>query len=229
MKTPTLVLFGGTGFLGKVVQDYFEARGWKLIIVTRQDLRSSTSLRRQVVRWDGRNVDPTWAELLEGADVVLNLAGRTVNCRYNRKNREAIMLSRTESTRAVGEAIARCKTPPALWLNASTATIYQHTFGPPHDEQGAIKAEAEAKDAFSVDVAQAWEAAARESCPAGTRLVLLRLAMVLGEASNSVFPTLRRLAKLGLGGKMGHGHQFVSWIHELDFCRALEWIWSIKT
>jgi uncharacterized protein len=161
---------------------------------------------------------------LDGAEAVINLTGRTVNCRYNAKNRREIMDSRVNSTRAIGEAIAKCAQPPRVWLNASTATIYKHTFGPAHDENGEIGATCEAQDEFSIEVARAWERTLDEARTPGTRKVALRAAMVLGTGENSVFPMLRRLTCLGLGGRMGNGKQYVSWIHERDFCRAVEWI-----
>ena len=155
---------------------------------------------------------------------MINLTGRSVNCRYNARHRQEILNSRVESTRVLGEAISRCAQAPEVWLNASTATVYRHTFGDPWDETGETEATAEAKDRFSVEVAWAWERALKEAATPRTRKVVLRMAMVLGFGINSVFPTLTRLARLGLGGRMGNGRQFVSWIHETDYCRAIEWL-----
>jgi uncharacterized protein (TIGR01777 family) len=152
------------------------------------------------------------------------LTGRSVNCRYTTRNRREILDSRVDSTRIIGEAIRRCSQPPQVWLNASTATIYRHTFGEAWDEAGEIAATPEAKDQFSVDVAQAWEDEFAKAPTAKTRKVTLRMAMVLGLGRNSVFPALRRLTTFGLGGKMASGQQFVSWIHEMDYCRAIEWL-----
>lgn len=135
-----------------------------------------------------------------------------------------MMDSRIKSTRVVGEAIARCQSPPPVWLNCSTATIYKHSLDRAMDETGGeIGASPEAKDAFSIEVATAWEQALSEARVPGTRKVALRTAMVLSNAG-SVFRVLRRLVRFGLGGKMASGQQYVSWIHELDFCRAIEWI-----
>jgi uncharacterized protein (TIGR01777 family) len=128
------------------------------------------------------------------------------------------------STRVLGQAIGRCAKPPQVWLNASTATVYRHTFGNPWDEKGETEATTEAKDRFSVEVAWAWEQALNEAQTPQTRKVAMRMAMVLGTGKNSVFPVLRRLVRVGLGGRMGSGQQFVSWIHEADFCRAVEWL-----
>jgi uncharacterized protein (TIGR01777 family) len=175
------------------------------------------------VAWDGCTPGP-WKSELEGAVAVVNLCGKSVNCRYNARNRREIMESRVNSTRVLGQAIAACEETPRVWLNASTATVYKHTFGPAWDESGQTEATAEAKDRFSVEVAWAWERAFNEAATPHTRKVAMRMAMVLGRGRNSVFPVLRRLVRLGLGGRMGDGRQFVSWIHERDFCRAVEWL-----
>jgi len=147
-----------------------------------------------------------------------------VNCRYHSRNRKLMVESRLDSTRVLGEAIARCANPPPVWLNSSTATIYKHTFGPAWDEAGEIGGCAEAKDIFSVHIATEWERVFNEANLTRTRKVALRSAMVLGQAKNSVLPNLLRLGRLGLGGSLAGGRQFVSWIHEEDFCRAVEWI-----
>jgi uncharacterized protein len=181
--------------------------------------------RARTVAWDGETLGP-WAKELEGAAAVINLAGRSVDCRYNLRNRRLIMDSRVNSTRVLGEAIANCKSPPPVWLNSSTATIYKHSLRRAMDEAtGQIGATPEAKDAFSVDVASGWEGAFNEARVPGTRKVALRTAMVLSD-TGSVFRVLRQLVRFGLGGRMGSGSQYVSWIHELDFCRAIEWIMS---
>jgi hypothetical protein len=174
--------------------------------------------------WDGKSLGE-WAKLVDGADVVVNLAGRSVNCRYHARNRRLILESRVNSTRVLGEAIAQCAQPPRVWLNASTATIYKHSIDRPMDEAtGEIGATPEANDAFSVEVARAWEQALNQARTPDTRKVALRTAMVLGNGRNSVLPVLRLFARFGLGGKMASGRQFVSWIHEVDFCRAIEWL-----
>jgi len=147
-----------------------------------------------------------------------------VNCRYTASNRKEILESRVNSTRVIGQAIGQCANPPPVWLNASTATVYRHTFGEPWDEAGAMDSIAEAKDAFSVEVAKAWEQALDEAKTPRTRKIAMRMAMVLGLGKNSVFPVLRRLVRLGLGGKMGDGGQYVSWMHVADYCRAVEWL-----
>ena len=215
-----IVLAGGTGFLGRSLSTYLTARGYQAVILTRSP--KTTNGIREIV-WDGRT-SGDWADELEGAVAVINLAGRSVNCRYHQRNRRLIMESRVNSTRIIGEVVAKCKMPPPVWLNASTATIYKHTFGPPWNESGEIGGTREAKDEFSVEVATAWERTLNEAQTPLTRKVAMRTALVLGLDKNSVFPVLRRLTRLGLGGKVGNGGQFVSWIHQTDYCRAVEWL-----
>ncbi len=219
--TKRIILAGGSGFLGRILEAHFAGTGWEVVILTRSPHQTNGAGKQ--VAWDARTPD-TWETELDGATAVINLTGKSVNCRYTARNRREILDSRVNSTRILGEAIGRCRRSPQVWLNASTATIYRHTFGDPWDENGEIGAVREAKDAFSVEVATAWERTLGEARTPGTRKIALRMAMVLGAGSNSVFPVLRRLVRLGLGGKMGNGRQFVSWMHEADFCRAVEWL-----
>jgi len=221
MNKKRIILAGGSGFLGRALAAHFVKADWDVLILSRFP-NQSTDIARSVA-WDGRG-DGEWERALDGATAVVNLSGKSVDCRYNHRNRREIMDSRVNSTRALGAAIGRCANPPPVWLNASTATIYTHTFGHAWDEAGETAAAPEAKDAFSVDVAKAWERTFDEARTPRTRKVAMRMAMVLGHGKNSVFPTLRRLVRLGLGGKMSSGQQFVSWIHELDYCRAVEWL-----
>lgn len=217
-----IILAGGSGFLGSELAKHFKALGWEVVVLTRSSKPRPNGVREVV--WDSKSLGD-WAREVNGAAAIVNLTGRSVDCRYNAKNRRDIMDSRVNSTRVVGEAIAQCNTPPRVWLNSSTATLYTHTFGKPHDESSQdMDSAVDAKDAFSVEVAQAWERTLNEANTPKTRKVALRTSMVLGLGRNSVFPVLRRLTKFGLGGRQGSGNQFVSWIHVADFCRAIEWI-----
>ena len=216
-----IILAGGSGFLGRALADHFLNAHWDVVILTRSPHQTGGAGRQ--VAWDARTLS-SWQRELEGATAVVNLTGRSVNCRYNARNRKEILDSRVNSTRVLGEAIGRCVQPPQVWLNASTATLYRHTFDRPWDESGEVEAEEEAKDAFSVDVGRAWERTLEEAQTPRTRKVALRMAMVFGMGKNSVFPVLCRLVRLGLGGQMGNGRQFVSWIHEVDYWRAVEWL-----
>lgn len=220
MKPLKLILAGGSGFLGGLLTRYFCDRGWDVVILTR-----GNTVQGLFLNWDGRAIGE-WSAKIDGADVVINLAGRSVNCRYHARNRKLMMDSRVNSTRVIGQAIAYCEKPPPVWFNLSTATIYKHTFGHVWDETGEIGAHPAAKDAFSIEVAEAWERTFDHARVPNTRKVALRSAMVfgLGNHTNNVFRVLRRLVRCGLGGRMGSGRQWVSWIHERDFCRAIEFL-----
>jgi uncharacterized protein len=217
-----LVLPGGSGFLGRILARWFASRGWDVVVLTRGRMARENQIR--FVHWGGRTLGD-WASELDGATAVVNLAGRSVNCRYTRRNRELMMNSRVDSTRVLGEAIAQCGRPPRVWLNSSTATIYKHSLDKPMIETtGEIGATPEARDAFSVAIAQAWEKAFFDAATPHTRKVALRAAMVFGADADSVFGVLRNLTRRRLGGPMGTGRQSVSWIHERDFCRSVEWL-----
>jgi len=221
MKTRRIILAGGSGFLGRILRGHFVRQGCEVVVLTRSPGEENSHGRECF--WDGLTPGE-WTRELAGADVLINLAGRSVDCRYHARNRKQMMDSRVDSTSVLGEAIARCANPPMVWLNSSTATIYKHTFGPAWDENGEIGGMPEAKDEFSVEVAKAWEREFNAAPTPRTRKVALRSAMVFGHGANSVFPVLCRLARFGLGGRMGTGRQYVSWIHEADLCRAIDWL-----
>lgn len=214
------MLAGGSGFLGNALAERFVARGDEVIVLTRSPRERADGAKE--ISWDAKSPGD-WTKFVDGADSVINLAGKSVDCRYTEKNRQLIIASRVDSTRVLGEAIAQCKSPPRVWLNSSSATIYKHTFDTPMDESGETGATPEAKDEFSVEVIRQWERALDEAQTPDTRKIAMRITLVFGK-SGGVFPVLRRLARFGLGGKMGGGRQFVSWIHVEDFCRAVEWL-----
>jgi uncharacterized protein len=220
-NTRRIVIAGGSGFLGQALATHFVHGQWDVVVLTRTP--AQTGLTGRQVGWDGRTAGD-WVNEVNGSAAVINLTGKSVNCRYNAQNRREILASRVDSTRVLGGTIGECAQPPQVWLNASTATVYRHTFGAPWDESGETEASAEAKDRFSVEVAWAWEGALNEASTPRTRKVAMRMAMVLGVGKNSVFPVLRRLTRFGLGGQMSSGRQFVSWIHATDYCRAVEWL-----
>lgn len=212
---PKVVLAGGSGCLGRLLRRHLVQQGFEVVVLSRNALGG-------VAKWDGETAG-AWVTELDGAEAVINLAGRSVDCRYTAANRRRIIDSRVKSTRVLGEAIIRCARPPGVWLNSSTATIYRHTFGPAWDETGEIGAAPEANDAFSVEVATAWESEFGKAVTPRTRKVALRTAMVLSR-DGGVFPVMDRLVRCGLGGAMAGGRQFMSWIHGHDFCRAVEWL-----
>src|SRR3989440_1583346 len=220
--TGRIVLAGGTGFIGTFLRQRLAADGYEVVLLTRSPIRNGGEIRQ--IPWDGQNLGD-WRIELEVSHALINLSGRSVNCRYNEKNRREILESRVETTRILGEAVARAVSPPPVWLNASTATIYKHTFDRLMDEAtGEIGATPEAKDAFSIEVACAWEQTLNEARTPATRKVALRTAMVFAASEGGVYRTLRSLTRWGLGGSIAGGHQFISWIHEEDFCRAVEWL-----
>lgn len=216
-----IVLAGGAGFLGQALARWFEPR-YDVVVLTRRP-KAFAGLGR-AVNWDGRALGP-WVAELDGALALVNLAGRSVNCRYHARNRALMMNSRIDSTRVLGRAVAACNEPPRAWLNSSTATIYKHSFDRPMDEaSGVIAGTPEVKDEFSVEIAQAWERVFDDASAPQTRKVALRTAMVFSNTPGTVYRVLRRLVRLALGGAMGDGRQYVSWLHEVDFCRAVEWL-----
>ena len=219
MKT---VIPGGTGQIGRILARAFARDGHEIVALSR---RPEPVESCRVVVWDARS-DGDWAREIDGADVVVNLAGRSVDCRYTPTNRRAIVDSRVESTAALARAIRRAARPPRVWLQSSTATIYAHRFDAPNDEATGIIGGDEPGVPetwrFSIDVARRWEAAIAAAGPLpATRVVLLRSAMVMSPDRGGVFDVLLGLVRRGLGGSAGSGRQYVSWIHEVDFVRAL--------
>lgn len=218
-----IVIPGGTGQVGTLLARAFVADGNEVVVFSRNTGKAPW----RIVRWDAETVSD-WAAELDGADAVINLAGRSVNCRYNPENRRLIMESRMNSTRAVGQAIAKAARAPRVWLQASTATIYAHRYDAPNDEATGILggSEENAPDTwrFSIDVAKSWEQAANEAIVPRTRKVLLRSAMIMSPDHGGIFDVLLGLVRRGLGGTSGDGRQYVSWIHDQDFIRAIYWL-----
>jgi len=218
-----VILPGGTGQVGTVLARAFHQRGDEVVVLSRKP----QSAPWRVVTWDAATIGE-WTSEFEGADVVINLAGRSVNCRYNAKNRKLITESRVNSTRVVGRAIAQSSRPPGVWLQMSTATIYGHRYDAANDETTGIigGSEPDAPDTwrFSIDVVTSWERATNEAITRNTRKVLLRSAMVMSPDRGGVFDTLLKLVRFGLGGQAGDGKQYISWIHDEDFVRSVLWI-----
>ncbi|GGX28981.1 TIGR01777 family oxidoreductase [Streptomyces lomondensis] len=216
-----IVIPGGTGQVGTVLKRALSAAGHDVVVLSRRPGRQGE------VHWDGATPGP-WTKEIDGSDVVVNLAGRSVNCRYTPANLREMMDSRVHSARAVGEAIATTARPPRVWLQMSTATVYAHRFDAPHDEATGVIGGAEPDVpgywAYSVDIAKAWERAQEEADTPHTRKVALRAAMVMSPDRGGVFDVLLRLARLGLGGPVAGGAQYVSWIHDQDFVRAVEFL-----
>jgi uncharacterized protein len=217
-----IIIPGGSGQVGTILARAFHKDGHEVVVLSRHAQRAPW----RVLSWDGETLGP-WTAELGGADVVINLAGRSVNCRYHAKNRKQMMDSRIKSTRVVGEAIARAAHPPRVWLQAGTATIYAHRYDAPNDETSGIvgsRPDEPSSWRFSIEVATAWERTFNEISTPHTRKVIMRSAMTMSPDAGGVFDTLLRLTRWGLGGRVGDGSQYVSWIHDRDFVRAIYWL-----
>ncbi len=218
-----IIIPGGSGQVGTILARSFHSNGHEVVVLS----RSVEKAPWRVLYWDAETIGD-WASEFENADVVINLAGRSVNCRYNEENRRQIMDSRVNSTKIVGEAISKCKNPPKVWLQSSTATIYAHRFDVANDDVTGIigGGEIDAPDTwkFSIEVAKAWEEAANDANTPNTRKVLLRSAMTMSPDRDGIFDVMLGLVKKGLGGTAGDGKQYISWIHEADFIRAIYWL-----
>ena len=230
MKNKKIILAGGTGFMGQEMTKYF-GRENRIIILTRQvsektnrnDYNSLSAKDLEnvtYIKWDGK-IAGNWANEMNEADLIINLAGKSVNCRYNEKNKKEIFDSRTDAVNAIGEAINICDRPPSLWINASSATIYRHAMDRPQDEYTG-----EFHDDFSVQVCKRWEKTFYDQQTLQTRKVALRMAITLGPGG--ILIPYFNLLKSGLGGKQASGKQMYSWVHIEDTCRMIEWIYDHK-
>jgi uncharacterized protein (TIGR01777 family) len=217
-----IVIPGGTGQVGSLLSRALQAEGHDVVVLSRSGVSDA-----RVQPWDGRTLG-LWVSEIDGADVVVNLAGRSVNCRYTPANLEQMMSSRVDSTRAVGMAIEKAKRPPRIWLQMSTATIYAHRLDAPNDEAtGLIGGDEPGAPAYwrtSIDIAMAWERTQQEANTPRTRKVALRTAMVMSADRGGIFDVLLGLVRARLGGTISGGQQFVSWIHGRDFVRAVEFL-----
>lgn len=216
---PKIVVAGGNGFLGKHLIAHFEKLGYRIVTIGRQSTKAPNH-----VQWDALTLG-TWTAALEGAVALINMAGRTVDCRYTEANKREIIASRTDSTHILGEAIAACQNPPQVRINSSTATIYTHTTG---EQPANTEASGLLGSDFSAGVARAWEAALWEVELPKTRRVALRTSIVLG-TDGGAFLVMTKLAKRGLCTPQGNGNQWISWLHIEDFCRAVEFLLTVTT
>lgn len=216
-----IVLAGGTGFLGKALQQFYCDKATEIIVLSRSvntlvQRKSSCSSVRHAYWPNKLNADHSWMQELEGAEMVVNLAGKNVNCRYTPENKKEILESRVQATDAIAEAIRQCTVKPKLWINLSSATVYRHAEDRPQNEFTG-----EIGEGFSEDVVRAWEKSFAQEV-GDVRKVTARLGIVLGKG-DGVIPRFKNLVRFGLGGKQGSGNQRVNWIHEDDFVHIIEW------
>ncbi|KMQ64559.1 NAD-dependent epimerase [Chryseobacterium angstadtii] len=206
-----IIIAGGTGFLGESLEKYFEGKGDQVYILTRKPKRDND------IYWDAHTLGE-WKNSIDGAHILINLTGKSVDCRYTEKNKKEIYASRIRSTQILQQAVDQCIVKPKIWLNAASATIYIHSETHMNTEKNGIIG-----DDFSMNICKSWEKEFFNGNDEEVRKVALRTSIVLGN-NGGAFPKLRMITKLGLGGKQGRGSQKVSWIHIDDFCRAVEWI-----
>ncbi|MGI9580277.1 TIGR01777 family oxidoreductase [Chryseobacterium sp. RRHN12] len=206
-----IIIAGGSGFLGENLEKYFAEKGYQVYILTRNPKRNNE------IYWDARTIGE-WKNSLEKADVLVNLTGKSVDCRYHEKNKHEIYSSRIDSTRILQKAVDQCSEKPKIWLNASSATIYVHSEKHLNTEENGVIG-----DDFSMNICKSWEKEFFSVKNSEIRKVALRTSIVLGN-NGGAFPKLKMITKLGLGGKQGRGNQMVSWIHIEDFCKAVNWI-----
>jgi uncharacterized protein (TIGR01777 family) len=218
-----IVIPGGTGQMGQMLARNFVAQGHQVSVLS----RGPSSEPWESIYWDGETIGP-WTEALEGADVCINLAGRSVNCRWTKKNRAALLNSRIRSTEILGEVISQLAQPPKLWMNASAANIYQQSIEEPVDESsGIVGTEIDGAPKswqFSMQLSVDWERAFLKTPTPRTRKVALRTSLLFGAHPGSVFSVMLNLVRMRLGGAVGNGRQYVAWIHERDYARAVEFL-----
>ncbi len=215
MKYGKIILAGGNGYLGGVLAKYFSGIADEVVILARKPQAEKGNIKTLV--WNGKTIGD-WVYSLQGADLLVNLCGKNVNCRYTEKNKKEIFDSRLIPTQLLGKAIEEIKNPPKLWINITSATIYRHADDRPQDEFTG-----EIGNGFSVEVCKAWENCFFKTNTPNTRKIALRMGIVLG-LKDGAFPRLLNLVKLCMGGKQGSGKQYMSWIHEEDTARSIEWL-----
>ena len=210
MSTGKIIIAGGSGFIGRYLTEHFTRSGYNVLIISRQ---------KGSIQWhDTKAITAA----IDNAEMLINLAGKSVDCRYNEKNKEEILRSRTETTKVLGNAVLQCNNPPELWINASTATIYRHA-----EDRPMTESTGEIGTGFSVGVATAWEKSFFDFTFTDTRQVALRMAIVLGKNGGVMKPMIN-LVRFGLGGRQGNGKQMFSWIHIADVLGIISYLKTHK-
>ena len=210
-----IVIAGGTGFLGNELVNHFKSDGYEVFVLTRG--KSKVIGKVNYVHWDAF-LDGEWENCLLNTDVVINLTGKSVNCRYTESNKQEIISSRVNATKALQKALNKLEKKPSLWINASAASIYGQ-----HPDVLMTEESITRGNDFSAVVAQKWEEIFFQEYSKETRKVALRISLILGK-SGGVFPVFKKLTRLFLGGKMGDGNQKFGWVHIEDVIRMIDFI-----
>lgn len=211
-RSSRIVIAGGSGFIGSALSTHFSRLGHDVVVLTRAAHARGDGIRE--VAWNAKSFGP-WAKELDGAAAVINLTGKSINCRHTNANRREIIASRVVSVRAVSDGIGASAKPVPVWVQASAVGIYGDTGDALCDENTPHGAD------FMADVCEQWEAAFRAAITPNTRRVVLRFGVVLGRDGGAL-PMLARLARWGLGGTAGSGRQYMSWIHLDDLVSIVE-------
>jgi uncharacterized protein (TIGR01777 family) len=216
---PKIIIAGGTGFLGTCLRNIYNNTDVEIIILSRKLVQNQGNVT--YVQWDAKTLG-NWTSHLEGSTAIINLVGKSVNCRYTEKNKKEIIASRVDATSIIGKAITTCKNPPKVWINAGSAAIFGDSGSAIKDEDSPVGS------GFSPQICKEWEKAFNDAETPNTRKVFLRMGLVLQQGGGILKPFMN-LARFGLGGKIGTGNQYMTWIHEEDFTNVIDWIIQEKS
>ncbi len=211
-----IVIAGGTGYLGELLTEFYKKRKENQIyILTRRQKLNVENVN--YIQWDGKTKG-YWSTLLENTDVLINLTGKSVNCKYTQKNKEEIYQSRLQSTALLCEVVQELVFPPKVFIQSSSATIYRHS-----EKKLMTENNGETGIDFSMDVCKKWEQVFNNYELPKTKKIITRTSIVLGNKGGA-FPIMKRMTQFGLGGKQGKGNQFISWITEEDYIKAINFL-----
>lgn len=211
-----IIVAGGTGYLGNLLTNHFiKDKKNSIYILSRKHIINKVNIT--YLKWDGKTAG-YWTKFLEGADVVINLVGKSVNCRYTKTNKAKIYNSRIDSTSLLCKVVQELKYPPKLFIQSSSATIYRHS-----EDKFMTEKLGEIGEDFSMDVCKKWESTFNAYQFKNTQKIITRTSIVIGE-NGGAFPIIKRLTKFGFGGKQGSGKQFISFITEDDFVNAIQFL-----
>jgi uncharacterized protein (TIGR01777 family) len=211
-----IVIAGGTGYLGNLLINHFIKKKKNSIYILSRKQKIDTH-NISYLKWDGKTKG-YWTTFLEGTDVLINLTGKSVNCRYTETNKNEIYTSRIDSTNLLCKVVQELKYPPKVFIQSSSATIYRHS-----EDKLMTEKDGEIGEDFSMDVCKKWETVFNSYQLPKTTKIITRTSIVMGN-NGGAFPIIKRLTKFGFGGKQGSGNQFISFITEEDYVKAIEFL-----